>query len=72
MTYDAHIKPPTKPGALSDKLRGIPKGKSLYVPATEAPPTSIRTLVSRIAAKFGDRAYQTARERGGIRVWRTE
>ena len=72
MTYDAHIKPPPKPGAISDKIRGIPANKSLYVPPDEATPDSVRTLVSRVSVEFGGkRAYQTARERDGIRIWRT-
>lgn len=72
MTYDAHIKPPLRRGIVSDKIEGIPANKSLYVPRDEATPDSVRTLVSRISAKFGGkRAYQTAKERDGIRIWRT-
>lgn len=70
MTYDAHIKPPAKLGAMSERLRNIPKGRSTYVLASEAPATSIRTLVSRIAAQEGW-TFQTAADTKGIRVWRT-
>jgi hypothetical protein len=71
LMYDANIKPPQKNGLLSEKIRGIPAGRSLFVPMTEAMPDTVRTLVSRISREFKSRSFQTAKDGEGIRIWRT-
>lgn len=70
--YDSHVKIPSRTGGVSDKIRMMPINRSLYVPAKEAKPSAVRTLVSRVSMEFGGkRSYQTAKERDGVRIWRT-
>ena len=69
--YEAGVKLPTRTGGVSEKIRQMPVNRSLYVPAKEATPSSVRTLVTRVSMEFKGRAYQTARERDGVRIWRT-
>lgn len=73
MNYDANIKPPSRTGGVSDWIRNIPANRSLFVASRDARPHSVRTLVARISAEFkGKRAFQTAKEGSGIRVWRIQ
>lgn len=71
MAYDANIPPPPKPLAISDLIRGLPPKRSVFIASDDAPPQSVRTIVSRVRSEYKSRHFQTAKENDGIRVWRT-
>lgn len=63
---DTNILPPV---SLSDQVRDLELGHSRLF---KADPQVIRTIVSRVRSEYrGRRAFQTAKEKDGLRVWRT-
>lgn len=69
MIYDTHIPPPV---TVSSILREIGPKQSVRIDAKMADAETVRSLVSRIRAEFeGKRVFVTAKEKAGIRVWRT-
>jgi len=69
MIYDTHIPPPL---SASDIIRDLSPNESVRIDAKTATPETVRSLVSRIRAEFkGKRAFVTAKEKTGVRIWRT-
>lgn len=69
MVYDTHVPPPRPHGQISELIRGLSVGESVYL---EEQPDSVRSVIARLkAVEFGgSRAFSTAKEGSGIRVWR--
>lgn len=68
MKYDT-AKP--LPVTLTDMILDMPNKKSVWFSPQDATPETVRTIVWRVRSKYKTRRYQTAKERDGIRVWRT-
>lgn len=59
------------PVNIMDRIRGIPAGKSLFIPG--ANPRTVSSAASRVAAEFGrKRKFVVRGEDDGARVWRVE
>jgi len=62
-----------RPGTLLNRVRAIPAGMSDFIPASEAPPSSVRGTVSLVRQERGcEYVTRALTENGvrGVRVWR--
>jgi hypothetical protein len=72
MEIETNIPAPRPKGEIIDILRELEPNQSVRFPAHFSPPESVRTTVSRLRSEFnGSRAFVTATEGDGVRVWRT-
>lgn len=70
ITIESDIPPPVRLN-LSDIIRGLEVDQSAYFPPEAASIDSVRSIVTKVKGEFeGARAYVTAREADGVRVWR--
>ena len=67
MKIDTNIAPPVLV-QIASIVRELKRGESVLLHGNTA---SIRTVVSRLRRQYPFRAFQTASDKKGIRVWRT-
>lgn len=62
---ESYVAPPV---SILSRVRSMKPKSSLFL--DDAKPDSIKAMVSRVRKEFKRRKYQTAKQDGGVRVWR--